>query len=119
MYNTTYYKPSMTLYCLVIITLVAALFFYDQRTRNFGRLSVMHFIATYAHRACLSNIFWEQLLWHGLRLQQYAAAHSLWVLLATWGVHLGSFAELCLASSSRLAVFEEVALPVARLSFSI
>lgn len=62
LYNATYYKPSMTLYCLVIITL----------------------IATYAHRAFLANIFWEQLLWQGLRLQQYAAAHPLWVLVATW-----------------------------------
>ncbi len=85
LYNATYYKPSMTLYCMVIITLIAALFFYDQRVRNFGRLSVMHFIATYAHRAFLSNIFWEQLFWHGLRMQQYAAAHPLWVLVATWG----------------------------------
>lgn len=86
LYNATYYKPSMTAYCLVIIALISVSFIVDCRTHNSRRLYIMHFVATYAHRAFLSNLFWEQLCWRGLQMHRYAASHPLLVLLATWGL---------------------------------
>lgn len=86
LYNATYYKPSMTAYCLVIITLISALYFADVAKSRLTRLNVIHFLAIYAHRAFLSNVFWEQLCWRGLQMQRYAGPHPIIVLLATWGL---------------------------------
>ncbi|WP_412989399.1 acyltransferase family protein [Pediococcus siamensis] len=61
--NAIYYKPSMTLYALAIIGLVAALAFLNIRQQA-AVLKLMHFLATYAYRAYLSNVFWLQLVWH-------------------------------------------------------
>ena len=84
LYNATYYKPSMTAYCVVIIALISVRFFADCRAKQLRRLNLMHFVATYAHRAFLSNLFWEQLCWRGLQMQRYAAAHPILVLISTW-----------------------------------
>lgn len=84
LYNATYYKPSMTAYCLVIITLICVRFWSDCHTHKYRRLKLMHFVATYAHRAYLSNLFWEQFCWRGLQMQRSAASHPLLVLIATW-----------------------------------
>jgi peptidoglycan/LPS O-acetylase OafA/YrhL len=60
--NAPYYKPSMTLYALLVIGLVAALAIRHINKRS-SALPVFHFLATYAYRAYLSNVFWLQIIW--------------------------------------------------------
>lgn len=60
--NAPYYKPSMTFYSLTVIGLIAFLGIkqINQRSRT---LPIFHFLAVYAYRAYLSNVFWLQVLW--------------------------------------------------------
>lgn len=60
--NAPYYKPSMTIYALTAIFLIAALAIHHINTRS-KALSAFHFLATYAYRAYLSNVFWLQIIW--------------------------------------------------------
>ncbi|MQS75814.1 acyltransferase family protein [Companilactobacillus halodurans] len=60
--NAPYYKPSMTIYALVVIFLVAALAIHHIN-KSSKALPVFHFLATYAYRAYLSNVFWLQIIW--------------------------------------------------------
>ncbi len=60
--NAPYYKPSMTIYALTVIFLVAALAIHHINTHS-KALPVFHFLATYAYRAYLSNVFWLQIIW--------------------------------------------------------
>lgn len=60
--NAPYYKPSMTLYALTVIALVAALAIHHINNHS-KALPIFHFLATYAYRAYLSNVFWLQIIW--------------------------------------------------------
>lgn len=60
--NAPYYKPSMTLYALLVIGLVATLAIRHINTDS-KALPIFHFLATYAYRAYLSNVFWLQIIW--------------------------------------------------------
>ncbi|WP_119327407.1 acyltransferase [Companilactobacillus musae] len=60
--NAPYYKPSMTIYALLVIGLVATLAIHHINN-NSKALPVFHFLATYAYRAYLSNVFWLQIIW--------------------------------------------------------
>ncbi len=60
--DAPYYKPSMTLYSLVVIGLIATLAI-KQINIDSKYLSLFHFLATYAYRAYLSNVFWLQIIW--------------------------------------------------------
>lgn len=60
--NAPYYKPSMTLYALLVIGLVAAISIRHINKKS-SALPVFHFLATYAYRAYLSNVFWLQIIW--------------------------------------------------------
>ncbi|WP_308556453.1 acyltransferase [uncultured Lactobacillus sp.] len=82
--NAPYYKPSMTFYCLAVIGLVAALCLYQVRKKQTSSLKVFHFLATYAYRAYLSNVFWDQLIWRGLNMQYHATFHPFLTLFGTW-----------------------------------
>ncbi|PAL00713.1 hypothetical protein B8W96_05005 [Lentilactobacillus parakefiri] len=62
--NAPYYKPSMTLYDMSMIGLIAALGSY-QLTRQLPITHLIHRLANYAYPAFLSNVFWNQLLWWG------------------------------------------------------
>lgn len=61
--NAPYYKPSMTIYALMVIGLIATLAIRHINTGS-KALPVFHFLATYAYRAYLSNVFWLQVIWH-------------------------------------------------------
>lgn len=82
--NAIYYKPSMTLYALVVIGLVATLAWTNIRHQS-RWLPVMHGLATYAYRAYLANVFWLQLLWlaFGHRLSQ---THPVWATISCYGL---------------------------------
>lgn len=60
--NAPYYKPSMTIYSLAIIGLIAFLAL-KHINNNSTALPIFHFLATYAYRAYLSNVFWLQIIW--------------------------------------------------------
>lgn len=60
--NAPYYKPSMTIYALTVIFLIAALAIHHINN-NSSALPIFHFLATYAYRAYLSNVFWLQIIW--------------------------------------------------------
>ncbi|RVU70778.1 MULTISPECIES: acyltransferase [Lactobacillus] len=82
--NTPYYKPSMTLYCLAVIALVSAICLHQVKKNSQTSLKVFHFLATYAYRAYLSNVFWNQLVWRGLNMQYHATYHPVLTLFETW-----------------------------------
>lgn len=60
--NAPYYKPSMTLYSLIVIGLIMA-FAIKQINDSSKYLPLVHFLSTYAYRAYLSNVFWLQVIW--------------------------------------------------------
>lgn len=82
--NAPYYKPSMTLYCLAVIALVSAFCLHQVRKNSQTSLKAFHFLATYAYRAYLSNVFWNQLVWRGLNMQYHAEFHPILTLFGTW-----------------------------------
>ncbi len=83
-YNAPYYKPSMTFYCLAVICLIAAFCLYQVRKRQINSLKIFHFLAIYAYRAYLANVFWNQLIWHGLTMQYHAKFHPFLTLFGCW-----------------------------------
>ena len=83
-YNAPYYKPSMTFFCLSVICLIAAFCLYQVRKRQINSLKIFHFLAIYAYRAYLANVFWNQLIWHGLNMQYHAKFHPFLTLFGCW-----------------------------------
>ncbi len=83
-YNAPYYKPSMTFYCLAVICLIAAFCLYQVRKRQINSLKIFHFLALYAYKAYLANVFWNQLIWHGLNMQYHAKFHPFLTLFGCW-----------------------------------
>ncbi|QLL68181.1 acyltransferase family protein [Lactobacillus johnsonii] len=83
-YNAPYYKTSMTFYCLAVICLVAAFCLYQVRKRQINSLRIFHFLAVYAYRAYLANVFWNQLVWRGLNMQYHAKFHPFLTLFGCW-----------------------------------
>lgn len=83
-YNAPYYKPSMTFYCLAVICLIAAFCLYQVRKRQINSLKIFHFLAIYAYKAYLANVFWNQLIWHGLNMQYHAKFHPFLTLFGCW-----------------------------------
>jgi peptidoglycan/LPS O-acetylase OafA/YrhL len=86
--NSPYYKPSMTFYCFFVIVLIWAFYLYQKRQRQLLSQERFHFLAQYAYRAYLANVFWEQLSWQALeRLhlgQHWPLLQLVLVYLATW-----------------------------------
>lgn len=74
----------MTLYCLTVIALISAFCLHQVRKNSQTSLNVFHFLATYAYRAYLSNVFWNQLVWRGLNMQYHAIYHPVLTLFDTW-----------------------------------
>lgn len=86
LYDVTYYKPVSLLYCILVIMLGSGLWFlhYDAHREKTQRC--FHFLAVYAYRAYLGNVFFSQLLWLGLRLNKVALVHPWLVLIFCWVV---------------------------------
>jgi hypothetical protein len=84
--NAPYYKPSMTVYDLSIIGLIAALGLFQLRHKMHFTYTV-HTFANFAYKAYLSNVFWAQILWH-IGGQQLMSAHPVigivGIYLCTW-----------------------------------
>lgn len=92
--NAPYYKPSMTFYCLAVIALVSALWRYHVKKNKTHPLAIFHFLATYAYRAYLANVFWNQLLWRYMNLNGLAKVHPFIDLFLMWlGTWILSFAS--------------------------
>ncbi len=82
--NAPYYKPSMTFYCLAVIALVSALCLHQVKNNSEHSLKIFHFLAVYAYRAYLANVFWDQIIWLGLKTNTLATVHPLISLFTTW-----------------------------------
>lgn len=82
--NAPYYKPSVCFYCLLIIALVTSFCLQQIRKNTIRSLKSFHFLALYAYRAYLSNVFWEQIVWLGLKTQKLAIGHPFLCLFSTW-----------------------------------
>lgn len=81
-----YYKPSMTLYSLAVIACVAALCLYNTKRHHDRMLKAMHYLAAFAYKAYLSNIFWLQIVWHLSNRGNLHTAHPLGTLFLCWAV---------------------------------
>lgn len=82
--NAPYYKPSMTLYALSVIACVAALCLYDTQKNKLRTLKIFHYLANFAYKAYLSNIFWLQIVWHLSNRYTFHQDHPLLTLLICW-----------------------------------
>ncbi len=60
--NAPYYKPSMMLYDLLTIALIATAGLFQIQAK-LSITKIVHFLATYAYKAFLSNVFWLFLMW--------------------------------------------------------
>lgn len=78
--NAPYYKPSMTLYSLCVIFLAGALCIYHTDRQNDKILTIFHYLAGFAYKAYLSNIFWLQIIWHLTDRNDFHQNH-VWVSL--------------------------------------
>nr|WP_089137292.1 acyltransferase family protein [Secundilactobacillus silagei] len=90
--NAPYYKPSMVIYDLAVIALVAAVALSQiQRQRPITR--IVHYLAGFAYKAFLSNVFWEQLIWLTIG-KRLIMVNVDWGILITYvGTWLLSFAS--------------------------
>lgn len=104
LYNATYYKPSMTIYSLMVIGLVATLSLNNQFHHFYTVQRWFHILADLAYRAYLSNVFWEQLIWRYSQLSKYNLVHPYQTVLVLWiGTWLLSFGGAYMIH--RLALF--------------
>lgn len=90
--NAPYYKPSMTIYALAVISLIAALAIHHINS-NSKALPIFHFLATYAYRAYLANVFWLEIIWR-LGGKDIAATNPILAIIIcyilTWGLSFTS-----------------------------
>ncbi|WP_203641240.1 acyltransferase [Levilactobacillus andaensis] len=77
--RSSYYLPANVLYALSAIGLIVSLAIWQLR-RQSRWLPVIHWLATYAYRAYLANVFWLTLIWSAFG-RQLASRHVGWGLL--------------------------------------
>lgn len=82
--NATYYKPSMTIYSLMVIGLVATLSLNNQFHHFYNIQRWFHTLADLAYRAYLGNVFWERLIWYYTQLDKQVLIHPYQTLLLLW-----------------------------------
>ncbi|AVK62091.1 hypothetical protein C5Z25_10030 [Lactobacillus sp. CBA3605] len=89
--NAPYYQPAMTLYALIVIGLIIALANH-QIKKSATSLPVIHWLATYAYRAYLANVFWLQVVWRGLthHFSQQPLLMIITSYILTWGLSFAS-----------------------------
>jgi len=95
--RSSYYAPATVFYGLCVIGLLVSLAAWQQRQRARG-LVVIHWLATYAYRAYLANVFWLALIWR-FGGQTLTAAHPVsgilvsylltwaWSFATAYGIH--------------------------------
>ncbi len=86
--SDSYYLPSMAIYALTVIFLIY-LICIAQKVFNMNRcLKTIHFLAFYAYRAFLANVFWDRILWnifnfkHFVQYNIYIGIIIIWI--CTW-----------------------------------
>ncbi|MFC6289320.1 acyltransferase family protein [Levilactobacillus angrenensis] len=96
--RSSYYLPATVGYGLCVILLLVCLAHWHQR-RQSRWLPVIHWLATYAYRAYLANVFWLEVIWL-LGGRTLTAAHPVWGIVGcyvltwcwsfatTYGLHL-------------------------------
>ncbi|WP_295747198.1 hypothetical protein [uncultured Limosilactobacillus sp.] len=81
--DDTYYRPSMAIYALAVIALIYMICIVQKVYQMKRSLKTIHFLAFYAYRAFLANVFWDRILW-GLFLYKIASRWLLPGIFATW-----------------------------------
>lgn len=81
--DDTYYRPSMAIYALTVIALIYLICIVQKVYQMTRSLKAIHFLAFYAYRAFLANVFWDRIIWAiGLKnLVHYSVMGS---VLLTW-----------------------------------
>lgn len=97
--NAPYYKPSMMIYAMLIILLIASLGFF-QIEKNIPFTKTVHRFANFAYKAFLSNILWSQLIW--LSFGKNLTTNNTWIgilvtYILTWCLSFASafFIHFC------------------------
>ncbi|MFC6261224.1 hypothetical protein [Levilactobacillus fujinensis] len=80
--RSSYYLPANVLYALSVIGMIVSLAIW-QLHRQSGWLPVIHWLATYAYRAYLANVFWLTLIWSAFG-HRLASHHLNWGLLVCY-----------------------------------
>ncbi|QFR67355.1 acyltransferase family protein [Furfurilactobacillus rossiae] len=91
--NAPYLKPAGVVYALSAIVLIIALALWLIK-RQSQLLPTVHFLAVYAYRAFLGNVFWMNLLWQGERLFGWQSNNALGARVAVtyvlgWAIAFG------------------------------
>ncbi|WP_158727529.1 acyltransferase family protein [Levilactobacillus enshiensis] len=84
--RSSYYLPANVLYALSAIGLITSLAIWQLRQHS-RWLPVIHWVATYAYRAYLANVFWLTLIWlaFGRQLTSQHLGWGLWLCyILTW-----------------------------------
>lgn len=82
--NDSYYRPSMAIYALAVIFLIY-LICIAQKVFNMNHcLKSIHFLAFYAYRAFLANVFWDRILWKFFNFQNLAHFNIYLGVFGTW-----------------------------------
>ena len=79
-----YYVPSMAIYALAVIFLIYLICIAKKVYRWEKTLRTIHFLAFYAYRAFLANVFWDQILWQQLNFKEITEKSLILVLLLIW-----------------------------------
>lgn len=83
LFDDTYYRPSMALYALTVIALIYTICIMQKVYCMNRALRCIHFLAFYAYRAFLANVFWDRIVWTlGLRI--LAERSVIWGVILTW-----------------------------------
>ena len=82
--NDSYYLPSMAIYALAVILLIY-LICIAQKVFNMNYwLKSIHFLAFYAYRAFLANVFWDRIFWQYFNFKQLALQNIYLAVLLLW-----------------------------------
>lgn len=82
--NDSYYLPSMAIYALAVILLIY-LICIAQKVFNMNYwLKSIHFLAFYAYRAFLANVFWDRIFGQYFNFKQLALQNIYLAVLLLW-----------------------------------
>ena len=80
----TYYRPSMAIYALAVIFLIYLICIAQKVYRMQRCLKTIHFLAFYAYRAFLANVFWDRILWQYFGFKAFTEQNLYLGVVATW-----------------------------------
>ncbi|WP_035190545.1 acyltransferase family protein [Ligilactobacillus equi] len=80
----SYYRFDMTLYAFAVIVCLATLYIYQVQRKRQRILATIHYLAGYAYKAYLSNVFWLQIIWYLVQRLELFQSYLLLKVLLCW-----------------------------------